>query len=484
MRNLLKPLTQNLLRTRSSKYVSFLILFILALAFSGCGKDELSVITDPSGGGSAALDDDPDRVDWEAAVKYVFDAAVSPEIHLSLSQEEWDRLVALYDADSNTQEYVHCDVRYDKAGETSVIPDAGLRLKGNTSRRRPEHHDGRKRHIHFGLDFHHYQADPAHTLKGLRKVDLKWFKDDPAYVREVFCYDLFRRFGVWTAIRDVYARLWVQVGDGPETYYGVYGLLEHVDKNFVRIRKKEFGDKGGNLWKCRYGATLGSVNADMGVDDNRSSHTYELKTNKEEGFPAAKAQLQDFIQNLCARNGSDFDAWIVTVMDVDLLLRTYAVNVAVGMWDDYWANSNNYYLYFNSTDPAAYKVFFIPYDYDNTLGTSNSMDAGRQDPYHWGRTDCPLMVKVLQNSVWKAKYRAYLRELCLGSGIMSPSAAQARLRQWQASISAFVRNDTGEDMVIADAPASWGNHGEYRLFSGGSSANWFEVKAAVVNAMK
>ena len=69
-----------------------------------------------------------------------------------------------------------------------------------------------------------------------------------------------------------------------------------------------------------------------------------------------------------------------TAMDVPLLLKTYAVNVAVGMWDDYWNNSNNYYFYFNPKG----QFFFIPYDYDNTLGTSMDcgviQDSGRKDP--------------------------------------------------------------------------------------------------------
>lgn len=469
-----------------SAYSLFSTLIVLALALAGCSKDDISHVGDDTDTPAVPVDpdDDPDDVDWAKALDYVFDASVIPEVHISVSQEEWDRLVALYDKDNNTLEYVHCDVRFIKNGKTNSVEDAGIRLKGNTSRRRPEHHDGRKAHVHFSLDFHHYHDDADHTLKGIRKVDLKWFKDDAAYVREVFCYDLFRRFGVWTGVRDIYARLWVTVGDGNETYYGVYGLLEHIDKNFVRSRKKEFGDKGGNLWKCRYGATLGDVNGSMGVDDNHSYYHYELKTNKDDGFPAAKSQLQNFIGNIKSRSGSDFNAWLPTVMDVDLLLKTYAVNVAVGMWDDYWANSNNYFLYFNSTDSNSYKVFLIPYDYDNTLGTSSMFDAGRQDPYHWGRSDCLLMEKVMKNDAWKAKYRGYLQDLCLGNGPMSPSVSQDRIRQWQSSISAYVKNDTGEDMEIKDQPASWGNHGEYRLLSGGSSSNWFEVKAATVGAMR
>jgi hypothetical protein len=35
-------------------------------------------------------------------------------------------------------------------------------------------------------------------------------------------------------------------------------------------------------------------------------------------------------------------------------------------------------------------------------------------------------------------------------------------------IGGFVSNDTGEDMVIADQPAYWGNQPNYRLLSGNS----------------
>ena len=469
-------------------YFLYPLFIILALAFTGCGRDDVSRVGEEPEDPSVVVDpddaDDADNVDWDKAVSYVFDAAVIPEIHIRVSQAEWDQLLAYYNANHATQEYVHCDVRYVKGGDETLLQDAGLRLKGNTSRRWPGDADN-PQHVHFGLNFHRFNPDPDHTLKGLRKMDLKWFKDDPAYVREVFCYDLFRRFGVWTAIRDVYARLWIQVGDHREHYYGVYGMMEHIDKNYLRTRRKQFGTKGGNLWKCAYIANLADENASMGVDDNRRTYNYELKTNKENGFPAAKSQLQGFIRNVSGLSGSAFDKWIASVMDVDLFLRTYAVIVAVGMWDDYWGNANNFYLYFTTTDPASYKVFMIPYDYDNTLGTSHLVsDSGRQDPYNWGRGDAALIIKILQNKTWRAQYRKYLRELCLDKGLCSPAVAQDRIRTWQSSISSFVSNDTGQDMSIEDRPASWGNHGEYRLLSGGSSANWFEVKAAAVAAMQ
>lgn len=427
---------------------------------------------------------DPQEPDTPDTLPFpeVFDPGVIPEIHVTVSQAEWDKLLQAFDRNHNTQEHVQANVRYVKGAEETVIEGIGLRLKGNTSRRRPEN-NGRLTHVHYGLDFHYYTRDKAHKLYGVTQVDLKWFKDDAAYVREIFCYDLFHRAGVWTAIQDVYARLWITVGSRQEAYLGVYGMMEHINDNFVRSRSG-FGLGGGNLWKCRYGADLRDPNAYMGADDNRTDFTYELKTNKEQGFPAAKAQLQDFIRKLNSLQGEAFYTWISSVMDVDLLLRTYAVNVAVGMWDDYWNNSNNYYLYFNTVDKTAYQVFFLPYDYDNTLGTSLQCgvqsDAGRHDPYRWGADDRPLMTKVLQKPQWRAAYRQYLQELCTGD--MEADAAIRRIQDWQESIRAYVSNDTGEDMTIKDRPAGWGNHGEYRLLERGGN-NFFEVKAAAVAAM-
>ena len=453
------------------------VILLVLTAFWSCTHDDIQQVGQPTGF-PVVIEDDPDDVNWSKAVSYVFDESSIPEIHVKVSQDEWNRLLQMYDKDNNTREYVRCDVKYIKGRESTSITDAGLRLKGNTSRRRPQ--NGEKyRHVHFGLNFHHYVPDSGHTIKGMRRVDLKWFKDDPAYVREIYCYDLFRREGVWTAVHDVYCRLWLKVGDNEEMYYGVYGMLEHIDKNYLRIRSKQFGSHDGNLWKCYWNSTLKDYSASMGVNGS----VYELKTNEETGETAAKAQLRDFIKNLNDLSGSAFDEWISSHMDVDLFLKTLAVNVAVGMWDDYWNNANNYYLYFNSTDTYNYKVWLIPYDYDNTLGTSANCgvqsDSGRQTPLQWGHQSYPLCTKILQNSTWKSTYIKYLKQLC--SGNFSASASKERIQQWQSRIQQYVSNDTGEDMKIEDKPASWSNHSEYRLLS--SSNNFFDIKASVVNVL-
>ena len=466
-----------------------LLALLLLLLPVSCLKDE-EIISPGAGEENASTD-------WKAATRYVFDPTVIPEIHISVSLEEWNRLLAAYDADAGTVEYIHCDARYVKGNETTSITDAGLRLKGNTSRRRPEGSAGEMHggdnadwhHFHMGLNFRLFVEDKAHTVHGIRQVYLKWFKDDPAYCRELYCYDLFRRFGVWTAVNDVYARVWIRVaGDTSETYLGVYEMLEQLDRNYLKVREEQFGSIDGNLWKCRWNTRLNSTDDGLfGIDDNDSSHPpYELKTNtrKDDLRQAAFNQIKDFILKVRGKTGESFRTWISTVTDVDLLLKTYAVSVAVGMRDDYWNNCNNYYLYFDSSDKYDYHFWFIPYDYDNTLGTSlqcgSLEDSGRQDLLHWGNDDNPLIAKILSYPEWREAYVGYLKELVAGE--FSYNASTARIRSWQAEIASYVRNDTGEDMIIEDRPAPWGNHGEYRLLQDGSD-NFFQVKAGVVNVL-
>jgi spore coat protein CotH len=157
------------------------------------------------------------------------------------------------------------------------------------------------------------------------------------------------------------------------------------------------------------------------------------------------------------------------------------------MWDDYWCNMNNYYFYFDGD-----KFIFIPYDYDNTLGTSNIMEnSGTHDPLNWGSLggDRVLMRKVMSIPEYKAQYVAYLKELATNPEYFEYEGSLARIRAWHNMIGEYVSNDTGEDMAIEDRPASWGNCHFYRLFSGNDQggrngeANFFKTKIRIINQL-
>ena len=436
-------------------------------------------------------------------LQYVWDESVIPEIRVSVSEDEWNRLLDEYDKNEYTKEYIHCDISYKKEDEETIIYDAGIRLRGNTSRRRPE--EGSKTHVtngadwqhcHFGVNLKKFNKKnddiPVKDVKGISKFNLKWFKDDATYVREMFCYDLFRRAGIWTAAHDVYCRLWIHVeGDSNPAYYGVYEMIEPYDDKYLEKREHLFGTSDGHLWKCSHdkihgAADLSNPYANMAEDNNKDDFTYELKEYaKTSSFEIAKAQLEDFMLKLNGKAhgtpGDSFYKWIKEVCDVDLLMRTYAVNVAVGMWDDLWNNGNNYYLYFTTSDKFDYKVYLIPYDYDNTLGTSNAYDSAKQDPYKWGNKGV-LINRMMEYEEFRKIYRDELKRLVdPQNGLMDTQSSIARIKAWQAKIQQYISNDTGQDMYIDDRPASWGSIGNYRLTS--SYNNYFTVKAETINKM-
>lgn len=428
----------------------------------------------------------------------VFQLEEIPEIKLELNLNDWNKLLTNFDINPQNEEYVPAVFKISGQGATLQLDSIGIKPRGNTSRRRPEGSYGQLHntlnpnwnHCHFGLDFGKYKNNQEY--KGLEKMILKWFKDDANYVREIYSYDLFRKFGVWTAARASYARLTIQVkGDSKPAYYGVYGMIENVDVKYINYRKNLFGGEGGNLWKCTYsaGGPANLMNAtSMGVESvklnaaNSKYYSYDLKTNKS-NLTAAKAQFTEFITQLNTKTGANFEQWISNKMNVNLFLKTMAVNVMLGMWDDYWGNGNNYYLYFSPNG----KVYFIPYDYDNSLGTSLSagfFNTGTQNLLTWGKmNESPLITKILKIEKYRLQYQAYITELADSrNALFNAESSMERIAKWQNKIAPYVSNDTGEDMSIQDLPAPWATDSYYRLLSGNDEAgqngpaNYFKTR--------
>ena len=495
-----------LLNTRDMKKLRLfpllgLLCAVLPLLFVGCVGQDFNDVFGGEGDDDGSVGSVAGTPWVHSELAWVFDMDALPEVRIDVTQDQWNELLMAYDNDGGTAHYIHCDAEFMSKGETYEFADAGLRLRGNTSRRRPENGDWGEmhrvnnadwQHCHFTLNLRKFQKDDAHELRNVRKFYLKWHKDDAAYCRELYCYDLFRRYGVWTAPYSSYCCLWIHVeGDSQPAYYGVYEMIEAIDDKFIKRRKDLFGDHKHNLWKCVNPANLNYNDiggAIIGCDDETGAYrTYELKTNTE-NFEAAKEQLIEFSRKLTTLEGEEFHDWIASVCDVKLLLRTYAVNVIVGMWDDYWNHANNYYLYFNSTDKENYKVFLIPFDYDNTLGTSHNCgiqgDSGTQDPLNWGDTNSsPLIGKILQCADYRQIYVAALNELCSPTkDFFYYEASHARIQKWHSMIMPRVDNDTDEDCYVYDAPAWWGNNHDYRILDPDSPMNFFKIKASSIPA--
>lgn len=67
-----------------------------------------------------------------------------PEINVEVSQAAWNTLLANYDLNSKNEEYIPTKLRFTLNGVPTILDSVGLKLRGNTSRRRPEGAQGKR----------------------------------------------------------------------------------------------------------------------------------------------------------------------------------------------------------------------------------------------------------------------------------------------------------------------------------------------------
>jgi hypothetical protein len=67
-------------------------------------------------------------------------------------------------------------------------------------------------------------------------------------------------------------------------------------------------------------------------------------------------------------------------------------------------------------------------------------------------------------------YKNYVKSLTLlQNDYFTAGKSKIRIMGWHAMINGHIANDTGEDMILNDVPAYWGNQPNYRLLSGNSN---------------
>lgn len=444
------------------------------------------------------------------SLNYIFGTDSVAEITLTISHKEWDKLCTNYDKNPKNEDCVHADFEMKKGNNTWQISDIGMRLRGNTSRRRPQV-DDKYYQAHFKLKFEEWCDDSGEERKlagCMKGLNLKRFKEDPACVREVFGYNYFRRNGIWTAPRAGYAHLFINIeedGTAKKLDYGVYAMIEEINKQFLKERSEPLQESGtlgcgnfsnnkGDLWKCCWQSSNGSSMAtdydgyrsfgveEIFLDESKSlRYDYDLKTNKDE-LVRARSSFIDFIEELNNLGSEDeIKKFYESKMDVDLFLKTYACNVLLGMDDDYWRNHNNYYFYFDKNG----KAYFIPYDYDNILGTNCFSDTATRNPLDWGEGayEAPLIEKLLSVPEFKQKYVDYLLELTEENVFVTENQTEITKLQGLVkdltSSKDIVYADTSK--TIDDAVGSWcSNSGKYKLLDGDETSNYFKAKAKSV----
>jgi len=431
------------------------------------------------------------------ALDFIFNNQTLGKTTITIRRSEWNKLCNNYRFFYKNENYVFAErYEYEKDGEYWSIPNVGFRQRGNTSRFCPQGVDnGREqgqmnadwsadyynyaekpnddyRQVHFKVDFEEFlEGDDELKMAGcLKGVALK--RLDQNLGREIFCYDLFHRYGIWTAPRASHTRLIIKfiedtTDDSITTInYGVYEMFEEVNKQSLKARAEGEGEEAsnlwannkGNLWKCANDLTTNRMH-ETGVEDivinfdengNRIGKTWkayslDLKTNKDD-LDSASAELQSFVTELNDLPKDTSDESVVTIkafyekwFDMDFFLKTYAINILCGMDDDYWGNANNFYLYFDTGKNGTGKLYFIPFDYDNTLGCSIHEGGFNQDPLKWGRGQKrPLMDRMLLVPEFKQKFIELLKEVSAEDSEWTFERCSQQFLSWKVMLESYV----------------------------------------------
>ncbi len=330
----------------------------------------------------------------------------------------WDSLTSYYEA--GDEQCIMATVVINGVPFDSV----GVRFKGNSSYTYP----GVKKS--FKLEFDYFGKDVR--WDGEKSVHLNNGWGDPSFMREKVHLDFCRDAGI-PAPRANYVRLLIN-----DTVWGLYNLVEHVDKRFL---KTHYGDSGGELFKAvdAFGAGAPGVQlySDFrwyGTADTSYTKRYEHKSDDPlKAWP----WLITFIDSL--NHSTDLYNTLHAKMNVQAYLNVLATDIIFGNLDSYVNSGRNFYFYSNPTTNLAE---WIVWDVGLSFGSySAGVSKVETMPltYVAGASQRPLVSRIHSNEFLRNEY---LMTLCrLAAARFQPSKLFPHID----SIAALIRPYVSED---------------------------------------
>ncbi|MCA9542299.1 MAG: CotH kinase family protein, partial [Myxococcales bacterium] len=263
----------------------------------------------------------------------LFGAAEVIPVAIELSEDAFERLRA------EPREWVPGAITIDGQHFGSV----GVRLKGGASFKPITSKAA------FKIDLDRYV--PA-QLYGLRKLTFNNMVQDHTKVSERLASTAFARFGL-PAPRVGYAEITVN-GE-------LYGLYSHVETPDERFLQRVFpGDGGGPLYEGDYDQDLWPRFIDL--------------LDRDAGEDPGRRALARAIAGLDRAIPATFNTDVGAVVDLDQARRFFAAEMALGHWDGYANQRNNYFVYLRPSDG---RLVFLPWGTDQLFRRTTDPFAGR-----------------------------------------------------------------------------------------------------------
>ncbi|HLA63887.1 MAG TPA: CotH kinase family protein [Rhodothermales bacterium] len=321
----------------------------------------------------------------QTAGNNVFSGIQVHEIRITFEQPAyWDSLTTYYN--EGDEQYLAAAVTLDGVAMDSV----GVRFKGNSSYSHPNN----KKPLRLSFD----EYDDDQRWDGLKGIHLNNNFGDPSFLRERVYLDFCRRAGI-PAPRASYAAVYIN-----DTLYGLYNVIEHVDKTFLQTH---FGNKNGVMFKAvdAFGATS------QYVSDFRSYGTleapyylrYELKSDSTAASWPSLLTVIDAANN----SGANLPTALGALVNLDGFYRAMATDHLFSNMDSYSESGRNYYLYFNT---ATSRMEWIIWDVGLSFGAYGSATPETLSMTR-ASTTRPLAYNVFNNATMQAAYLQTARGL-------------------------------------------------------------------------
>jgi spore coat protein H len=336
----------------------------------------------------------------------IFSQDVLHEFHIVMDPMDWKSLRENF----RGNQYYAANISVD--GE--VLQQVGVRSRGKGSR------SGEKPGLL--IDTNNYVSNQE--FHGLKKLVLDNVIQDASFLHEPLAYQVFEAMGIASPAIS-YTRVTVN-----DEYWGVYWLVENIDKNFLAAR---LGDKEGNLFKYEYVEDYRFT--EKGSDPRSYLGIFQPETHEDNPDPSG---LMEFIRAANTAPEAGFAAAMAPYIDVDKFLTYIAVENAIAGQDGFVGlqGINNLYLY---QFAGQSKFVLIPWDQDTTFVSATWPVLQRVDTN-------VLTRKLLADP---AKQQFYLAQIKAAASLaVNPGFLLPKLEAYYA----VMRN-----AVLADTKKPWTN---------------------------
>jgi hypothetical protein len=393
---------------RSSTLRAPLLLFFFACGSPSPSDDPDPIVPDAGvAPDAAAAPPDADLPDAGPPVATsecasVFDPAIIPEYHVTISETEE---AALMDEFLNREARlaaglpehpwhpITLEVVLDGVTEQPVAPVL-MRLKGQSSWQQTVDLDENPK-MQVVIAFNEVDGDGR--FHGLRKIELDMPRNDRTFLKQRLGLSYLREAGAYAQCANS-ARLYLN-----GAYYGLYAHLERLDKEFLQ---RYFPDEDdGDLWE----------------------NGQEIKTNEE--APAWDRHTALW----AATEFAQFDE----LADADASIYEWAVEAMLGNDDGYYFGTQNFYFY----DHPTRGYIWLPHDVDHAFHLTHDMapviplappPRVRNESY-WHH-----YLLVMRDAI---EIQRYVDALAVARSHYDVDALQARLDDWAAQINQAAAED-------------------------------------------